>query len=336
MEKYEILETIGSGSFAIVMRAKDSNTGEIVAIKKLKKKYSSWNECVTLREVRSLKDLNHNNQSENIIKLKEMILVKESLHLVFENMEKSLIDLITDRQNKKLNENQIRCILYQTLNGLAYMHKYGYFHRDLKPENLLVSGDKIKIADFGLAREIRSLPPYTDYVSTRWYRAPECLLKSTNYNSRIDIWALGCIMIELYNFKPIFIGNTEREVLFKICSILGSPPNWNEGLQLAKKYDIKFPISAGLNLTQVVPDASQEAISLLYEMLVWDPNKRASASALLGHRFFTNYPISNRINTPLLSQNMPSYKVENISEGSSNDLSKILEDSVGFNNCNIF
>jgi serine/threonine protein kinase len=332
MEKYEILETIGSGSFAIVMRARHIDTGELVAIKKLKRKYTSWNECLSLREVKSLKDLNQNNQCEHIIKLKEMILVKDSLHLVFENMEKNLIELVTERQNKKLGENQIRCILYQTLKGLSYMHKYGYFHRDLKPENLLVSGDKIKIADFGLAREIRSLPPYTDYVSTRWYRAPECLLKSTNYNSRIDIWALGCIMIELYNFKPIFTGNTEKEVLFKICSILGAPSYWNEGIQLAKKLDLKFQNNPGLNIAQVVPDASSEALDLLSEMLKWDPNKRATAQTLLEHPFFTNYPISNRINTPILFQNVQNYK--DISEGSSNDLSKILEDSVGFNQCN--
>lgn len=331
MEKYEILETIGSGSFAIVMRARDINTGELVAIKKLKRKYTSWNECISLREVKSLKDLNQNSQCEHIIKLKEMILVKDNLNLVFENMEKNLIELISDRQNKKLNENQIRCILYQTLKGLSHMHKYGYFHRDLKPENLLVSGDKIKIADFGLAREIRSLPPYTDYVSTRWYRAPECLLKSTIYNSRIDIWALGCIMIELYNFKPIFTGNTEKEVLFKICSIIGSPSNWNEGIQLSKKLDIKFPISAGLNMAQVVPDASPHALDILGEMLKWDPNKRATAASLLEHPFFTNYPISSRINTPILLQNVQKYR--DISDGSSNDLSKILEDSVGFNQC---
>ena len=126
-----------------------------------------------------------------------MIRIEDTLYLVFEYMEKNLYQLITDRKNKKLSEGQIRYILWQILQGVAYMHKYWFFHRDLKPENLLVSNDKIKIADFGLAREIRSIPPYTDYVSTRYYRAPECILKSTNYNSPVDIWAVGCIMAEL-------------------------------------------------------------------------------------------------------------------------------------------
>lgn len=102
-------------------------------------------------------------------------------------------------------EEQIKSIIYQTANGLAHMHKHGFFHRDLKPENLLSdSKGLLKIIDFGLAREIRSRPPYTDYVATRWYRAPEILLKQPNYNSPVDIFALGCIMAELYLNRPLF------------------------------------------------------------------------------------------------------------------------------------
>lgn len=128
------------------------------------------------------------------------------------------------------------------------MHRHGFFHRDLKPENLLCCGPElIKIADFGLAREIRSRPPYTDYVSTRWYRAPEVnnnfkkkclffpsnvtiplfrrkvLLHSTRYGSSIDIWAMGCILAELYTFRPLFPGSSEVDQLFKVCSVLGTP-----------------------------------------------------------------------------------------------------------------
>ena len=108
-------------------------------------------------------------------------------------------------------ENQIKSIMLQTMLGLTYMHKHGFFHRDLKPENLLVKGDAVKIADFGLAREIRSRPPFTDYVSTRWYRAPEILLRSTNYNSPVDIFALGAIMAELYLMRPLLPGNNETD-----------------------------------------------------------------------------------------------------------------------------
>lgn len=114
--------------------------------------------------------------------------------------------------------------MYQILEGLNFMHKHGFFHRDIKPENLLCNGPElIKIADFGLAREIRSRPPYTDYVSTRWYRAPEVLLRSTNYSSPIDIWAVGCIMAELYSLQPLFPGRSEIDQIFRICSVLGTP-----------------------------------------------------------------------------------------------------------------
>lgn len=108
-------------------------------------------------------------------------------------------------------EHEIKSIMYQTILGLSYMHKHGFFHRDMKPENLLVKNDAVKIADFGLAREIRSRPPFTDYVSTRWYRAPEILLRSTNYNSPVDIFACGAIMAELYLLRPLFPGNNETD-----------------------------------------------------------------------------------------------------------------------------
>ena len=114
-------------------------------------------------------------------------------------------------RSKVFNEVTVRNILWQTLQGLYYMHKYGYFHRDLKPENLLIINESLKIADFGLARETRSRPPFTEYVSTRWYRAPEVLLRSTNYNSPIDLFAMGAMMAELYTFRPLFPGKSEAD-----------------------------------------------------------------------------------------------------------------------------
>ncbi len=327
MEKYETIDFLGEGSFAKVSKAKDLKTGEIVAIKKLKKKYSTWDECVNLREVKSLNKL---KQNENIIKLKEMIRTEENLCLVFEYMEKNLYELMLEKNNKqkKFTETEIKYILYQTLQGLAYMHKYGFFHRDLKPENLLVNIDKIKIADFGLAREIRSIPPYTDYVSTRYYRAPECILKSTNYNSPIDIWALGCIMAELYNFKPIFYGGSEKEVFFRISSILGTPNtnSWAEGILLAKKCDLKFPNSSGTSLAQLVPEASKDAIDLLTEMLKWDPNKRSTAVNLLQHPFFTKSHIPNRVNLNCYNNNVINDDRDNNISNNNYDFNSNLND----------
>lgn len=169
-------------------------TKELVAVKKLKRKYSSWDECVSLREVKSLRKLNH----QNIIKLKEALRENDELFLIFEYADKNVFKMYeaVKNQGSRLPESTIKRLVYETCSGLAYMHKHGFFHRDMKPENLLLnSKDVLKIADFGLAREVRSQPPYTDYVSTRWYRAPEILLRSTSYNSAVDIFAVGCIMV---------------------------------------------------------------------------------------------------------------------------------------------
>ena len=142
---------------------------------------------------------------------------------------------------------------YQLFQGLAYLHKNNIFHRDIKPENLLVKGDSIKIADFGLARETNSKPPYTEYVSTRWYsciccmrnryRAPEILLRSKRYNAAVDVWAAGCIMAELMSLVPLFPGSDENDELIKICSILGTPSrnDWSEGCTLAENHNFVFP-----------------------------------------------------------------------------------------------
>lgn len=211
MDRYKILETVGDGTYGSVAKAVNRNTEEIVAIKKMKQKYYSWDECMSLREIKALRKLNH----KNIVKLKEVIRVKDDLYFVFEFMEKNVYQKIQHR-TEDLPEKDVKIIIYQSLAGLAHMHKHGYFHRDLKPENLLCNGDIVKLGDFGLAREIDSDPPYTDYVSTRWYRAPEILLRSTTYGSPIDIFALGAIMAELYMLRPLFPGKSEMDQIYKL------------------------------------------------------------------------------------------------------------------------
>ena len=306
-----MITRLGGGTFADVYKAKEKSTGELVAIKVLKRKYKKWEDCLELRECSSLQKLHDSSLAnkpgeENIIKLKQIIFIKktQTLNLVFEYMKTDLLELMKEQEPNILSEEQIRDIMYQTLLGLSFMHKYGFFHRDMKPENLLLNGKKIKIADFGLAREIRSVPPYTEYVSTRYYRAPECILQFTNYNSPIDIWGLGCIMAEMYlHPQPLFCGSNEKEVLFKICSVLGTPTydTWNDGIQQANIVGIRFPTNPGIELEKVVPGASSEAIDLMKQMLKWDPNKRATAKALLKHPFFTNHTINSYFYTEIQS-----------------------------------
>lgn len=196
MDKYIITEDLGEGSFGKVKKAINKTTNELVAIKIFNQKFQSIDKCKELREVKALTKLQH----ENIINLIEIILENQKLHLVFEIMKMNLFELLNKKDNdyffkkennniKGLSEDIIKVIFYQILLGLDYMHKNNYFHRDLKPENILLNDNNIvKIADFGLSREIRSIPPFTQYVSTRWYRAPECLLESSNYSYPIDIF----------------------------------------------------------------------------------------------------------------------------------------------------
>ncbi|KAK1171631.1 serine/threonine-protein kinase ICK-like [Acipenser oxyrinchus oxyrinchus] len=284
MNRYTTLKQLGDGTYGSVLLGRNLESGQLVAIKKMKRKFYSWEECMNLREVKSLKKLNH----ANVVKLKEVIRENDQLYFVFEYMKENLYQLMKDRV-KLFPESSVRNIMYQILQGMAFIHKHGFFHRDMKPENLLCMGPElVKIADFGLAREIRSRPPYTDYVSTRWYRAPEVLLRSTNYSSPIDQWAVGCIMAELYTLRPLFPGSSEVDTIFKICQVLGTPNknDWSEGYQLAAAMHFRWPQCVPSNLKTLVPNASSEAIHLMRDMLQWDPKKRPTASQALRYSYF--------------------------------------------------
>jgi serine/threonine protein kinase len=356
MEDYEIIKRLGGGSFADVFLAKEKSTSDMVAIKVLKKKYRKFDECCELRECKSLQKLCKDSLAsqkgyDNIIKLKQIIFEKKTgkLSLVFEYMETDLYELMKKRSPGKLSEEEIKDITYQTLLGLYHMHKYGFFHRDMKPENLLLTGKKVKIADFGLAREIRSVPPYTEYVSTRYYRAPECILRTTNYNSPIDIWALGCIMAEMYMHPmPLFYGATEKEVFVKICTTLGSPTpsTWIEGINQANLIGMKYPQSSGTDLATIVTGASPEAIDLMKQMLKWDPNCRATATQLLNHPFFNGcgYDMKKVTNSNFFSEFgdvkafnktnrrfRPNNESNEKKDNDDNMFSKVLNDTKGFN-----
>jgi len=207
MEKYETIKTVGDGSFGSVAKARNKFTNEIVAIKRMKAQFASWEDAMKLREVKSLRKLNHHN----IVKLKEVVRQQDNLFFVFEFMEKNLYELVSKSVSAP-SEHDIRCMVFDSLQGIQACHKNGYFHRDLKPENLLINSNQVvKLADFGLAKEIRSMPPHTEYVSTRWYRAPELLLQAPNYNSPIDIFAMGCIIAEMYLLRPLVPGNSEAD-----------------------------------------------------------------------------------------------------------------------------
>lgn len=298
MDDYEILNKLGDGTFGTVYLCRrrvaapstssfsdSTSNDEFVAIKKMKKRYYNWNDCMQLREVKALKKLNH----QNIVLLKEVIREDNHLYLVFEHMELNLYQLIRN-QLVPFPESTIRRVIVQVADGLAYIHKQGFFHRDIKPENLLCrdGSNSIKIADFGLTREIDSQPPFTDYVSTRWYRAPELLLHSKDYDWTVDIWALGCIVSELYTLRPLFPGRSEIDQIFKICQVLGIPNviEWPEGQRLASVVQFNFPSIVPLDLIDLLADCSTRGLDLVRSMLRWIPVQRPSANEILNHSYF--------------------------------------------------
>ncbi|XP_077297580.1 uncharacterized protein LOC143919241 [Arctopsyche grandis] len=327
MNRYITLSQLGDGTYGSVVLGQRRDTGEKVAIKRMKRKYYSWEEAMNLREVKSLKKLSH----ANVVKLKEVIRENDVLYFVFEYMKENLYQLIKDRE-RHFPEPVIRNMVYQVLQGLAFMHRHGFFHRDMKPENLLCMGpDLVKIADFGLAREIRSRPPYTDYVSTRWYRAPEVLLHSTTYNSPIDMWAVGCIMAELYTFRPLFPGNSEIDEIFKICSVLGTPDkdDWPEGFQLANSMNFKFPVFSKVPLDSIIQGASRDGLKMIEDMLMWNPQNRPTAQQALRCPYFQ---VGTKINTSNANIYPMQRTIQVSSHNSENMNNSIMNNKIIINN----
>ncbi|PIA60088.1 hypothetical protein AQUCO_00400758v1 [Aquilegia coerulea] len=279
LSKYTFGTKIGEGNFGCVWKAFDNHSGEIVAIKVLKGKEYSWEEAQNLQEVKLLCEIDH----PNIIELKELVLGEAGvLYLVFEYMDCNLGKLIRDKGEGErfFSEFEIRNYCFQILKGLDYMHKHGNFHCDLKPDNILVSGDVIKIADLGCAQEFLSNSPYPQYITTRWYRAPEVLLHS-EYGSAIDMWAMGAIMAELFILSPLFPGDRGycrkkqlNNQLNMICNIMGSPDETSWVKKSAKYY--RFPQFQIIQFDMVMPDVSKEAIDLMTSLLSWNPSKRAN------------------------------------------------------------
>ncbi|XP_033131298.1 serine/threonine-protein kinase MHK isoform X2 [Brassica rapa] len=326
MERYKFLEELGDGTCGSVYKAVNLETYEVVAVKKMKRKFYYWEECMNLREVKALRKLNH----PHIIKLKEIAREHNELFFIFECMDHNLYQIMKEREQRPFSEGEIRSFMSQMLQGLSHMHKNGYFHRDLKPENLLVTNNILKIADFGLAREVASMPPYTEYVSTRWYRAPEVLLQSSSYTPAVDMWAVGAILAELFAFSPLFPGESEIDQLYKICSVLGKP-DWTtfpEAKSISRIMSISHTEFPQTRIADLLPNASPEAIDLItvspcvhsslkvsiywflyllnqQRLCSWDPLKRPTADEALNHPFFNmatqaSYPLHDlelRLNT---------------------------------------
>lgn len=211
-------------------------------------------------------------------------------NLIFEYMDCNLYSLIQERAPIPFSDLEASRIMRQILRGLEYVHSCGFIHRDLKPENILIKHDtletlEVKIGDFGLARMIRDKSPLTSYVSTRWYRAPECLLHSSAYSYPVDMWAVGVIWVELLTLTPLFPGNSEIDQLRRIADVLGPIESWKTGEKLAKNQGFRFPCC----MKPALPILDDKIVGseIVKRCLVWDPDTRitactASASSCIG------------------------------------------------------
>ncbi|TNV74111.1 hypothetical protein FGO68_gene7485 [Halteria grandinella] len=311
MDKYSLIKNLGSGTFATAIMAKNKETSEIVTVKMLTKKYDTWDECLQLREIKLLQKYGHTN----IRRLKEVIRANNKLYMIFEYMDGTIYDMILKQRANGMSEELVKSIIAQVLQGLEFLHGHGVFHRDLKPENILFSYDEkqssqrvpiVKLADFGLAKEVGSqkLGQHTDYVSTRWYRAPELLLQFTNYDQKIDIFALGCIAVELILGYPLAAGFNEADQVQKLCKVIGNPEDsWIEGSAKASMLNMQFQSDIlPIGIQSLLPKTSQPLIDLIQRMLRWDPKNRISAKECLLHPAIKDAirPAAKQLQPPLI------------------------------------
>lgn len=290
--KYVPIKPIGRGAYGIVCSSVNRETNEKVAIKKI---HNAFENCIdalrTLRELKLLRHLRH----ENVIALKDVMMpvhrrMFKDVYLVYELMDTDLHQII--KSSQALTNDHCQYFLFQLLRGLKYLHSANILHRDLKPGNLLINANcDLKICDFGLARTSNVKGQFmTEYVVTRWYRAPELLLCCDNYGTSIDVWSVGCIFAELLGRKPIFPGTECLNQLKLIINILGSQKE--EDLEFidnpkARKYIKSLPYSLGTPFSRLYPNAHPMAIDLLQKMLVFDPSKRISVTEALQHPYMS-------------------------------------------------
>lgn len=298
-DEYEIIETIGNGAYGVVSSARRRLTGQQVAIKKIPNAFDVvTNAKRTLRELKILKHFKH----DNIIAIKDILRPTvpygefRSVYVVLDLMESDLHQIIHSSQ--PLTLEHVRYFLYQLLRGLKYMHSAQVIHRDLKPSNLLVNENcELKIGDFGMARGLCTSPAehqyfMTEYVATRWYRAPELMLSLHEYTQAIDLWSVGCIFGEMLARRQLFPGKNYVHQLQLIMMVLGTPSPaviQAVGAERVRAYIQSLPPRQPVPWETVYPGADRQALSLLGRMLRFEPSARISAAAALRHPFLAKY-----------------------------------------------
>jgi mitogen-activated protein kinase 15 len=313
IKRFSIHKKVGKGAYGVVFKATDKKTKEIVALKKL---YGAFRDSTdsqrTFREVMLLQELNGH---DNIIRLLNVINAQNDidLYLIFEFMESDLYNVIRAGILKDVHK---RYIVHQILKALKFIHSADIIHRDLKPSNIFINSDcHIKIGDFGLARTLSGNNRYqaiiTDYVATRWYRAPEMIMNSSKYTKPIDMWSVGCILAELITGRPLFPGKSTKDMLKCVLEVTGIP-DMKDFEDIRSKYDIQFGEEvfpdkiSKKSLKSILAGAPPDAIDMVSRLLLFHPDKRLTVEQALEHQYVANFHkiedeiISNKKITMLL------------------------------------
>ncbi|CAN8061474.1 unnamed protein product [Agarophyton chilense] len=297
--RYSVQQIIGEGASGVVCSAFDRQSQESVAVKRISRGFEKV--PVSVRILRELKFLRLLRGHENIVEIKDILMptsAKEfdDVFVVLELMPTDLNHVL--RHKTELSPLHIQYFMFQLMRGLYFLHSSGVFHRDLKPNNILIDQDcSLRICDFGLARANFDKAPekalWTDYVATRWYRAPELIMSHYTYSTAIDIWSAGCIMAEMIgNGKPLFPGKDGYDQLQLMTETIGSPSE--EAISKVRSQRVRehfraLPRRSRRPFSQIFPHASADACSLLEWLLEFDPAKRPTALQALSHPYFRDF-----------------------------------------------
>ncbi|TFY77453.1 hypothetical protein EWM64_g6560 [Hericium alpestre] len=315
-DDYKVLHSLGEGAYGTVVAALHIPSGKQVAIKKVLPFEHTLFCLRTLRELKLLRFFSETCVNENIISILSIIKPPsledfKEIYFVQELMQTDLHRVI---RTQTLTDDHCQYFVYQTLRALKSIHSADIVHRDLKPANLLVNANcDLKVCDFGLARSVKSsggkdIGMMTEYVATRWYRAPEIMLSFKMYTKSIDVWAVGCIFAEMLTGRPLFPGRDYGHQLDLILDILGTPTLeefYNITSRRSRDYIRALPIRKRRPFTTLFPKASPEAIDFLNKTLTFDPKKRLTVDEALEHPFLSAY--HDPTDEPVVSSLDPDY-----------------------------